>query len=46
MVDVNAADINILDYKKIDFDRFLIVLMWACENSLQVEIKCLLKFLK
>ena len=46
MVDVNKADVNILDHKKVDFDRFLIVVMLAYENSLQVEIKCLLKFVK
>ena len=39
LVDVNNVDVNILDSKKVDFDRFLVVVMWAYENSLQVEIK-------
>ena len=40
LVDVNNVDVNILDSKKVDFDRFLVVVMWAYGNSLQVEIKC------
>ena len=28
MVDVNNVDVNILDYKKVDFNRFLIAVMW------------------
>ena len=46
MVDVNNADVNILDYNKVDFDRFLIAVMWTYGNNLQVKIKCLLKFVK
>ena len=34
VVDVNNADVNILDYKKVGFDQFLIVVMWVYENSL------------
>ena len=33
VVDGNNADVNILDYKKVDFDRFLIAVMWAYGNN-------------
>ena len=31
---INKVDVNILGSKKVDFDRFLIVVMWAYENDL------------